>query len=57
MHAPTPEFLLTYRAMMLDGLQREVDKKYALQFIAVLGLAAACCAGLVGTVIWIVGGI
>jgi uncharacterized damage-inducible protein DinB len=26
MHAPTPEFLLTYRAMMLDGLQREVDK-------------------------------
>ena len=38
-------------------LQREVDKKYALQFIAVLGLAAACCAGLVGTVIWILGGI
>lgn len=26
MHAPTPEFLLTYRAMMLDGLSREVDK-------------------------------
>ncbi|HTR23014.1 MAG TPA: DinB family protein [Terriglobales bacterium] len=26
MHAPTPEFLLTYRAMMLDGLFREVDK-------------------------------
>jgi len=26
MPAPTPEFLLTYRAMMLDGLQREVDK-------------------------------
>jgi len=26
MSAPTPEFLLTYRAMMLDGLQREVDK-------------------------------
>ncbi|MFZ3340694.1 MAG: DinB family protein [Terriglobales bacterium] len=25
MHAPTPEFLLTYRAMMLDGLQREAD--------------------------------
>jgi hypothetical protein len=38
-------------------LQREVDKKYALRFIAVLGLAAAGCAGLVGTVIWIVGGI
>jgi uncharacterized damage-inducible protein DinB len=26
MHTPTPEFLLTYRAMMLDGLSREVDK-------------------------------
>jgi len=26
MHAPTQEFLLTYRAMMLDGLDREVEK-------------------------------
>ena len=26
MHAPTPEFLLTYRAMMMDGLDREVEK-------------------------------
>jgi len=26
MHAPTPEFLLTYRAMMLGGLDREVEK-------------------------------
>jgi uncharacterized damage-inducible protein DinB len=25
-HAPSPEFVLTYRAMMLDGLSREVDK-------------------------------
>jgi len=24
MHAPSPEFVLTYRAMMLDGLSREV---------------------------------
>jgi hypothetical protein len=36
------------------SLQREVDKKYALRFIAVLALAAACCAGLVGLVIWLV---
>ncbi|MGA8299290.1 MAG: DinB family protein, partial [Terriglobales bacterium] len=26
MHAPTPEFLLTYRDMMIAGLDREVDK-------------------------------
>lgn len=26
MHAPTPEFVLSYRAMMLDGLSREADK-------------------------------
>ncbi len=38
-------------------LQLEVDKKYALRFIAVLALAAACCAGLVGSVIWIIGGL
>jgi hypothetical protein len=38
-------------------LQREVDKKYALRFIGLLALAAACCAGLVGSVIWIVGGL
>jgi hypothetical protein len=35
-------------------LQRAVDKKYALRFIAVLALAAACCAGLVVLVIWLV---
>ena len=38
-------------------LQREVDtqnKRYALRFIAVLTLAAACCAGLVGSIIWII---
>jgi hypothetical protein len=36
-------------------LQLEVNtqnKKYALRFIAVLILAAACCAGLIGSVIW-----
>ena len=26
MHAPTPEFVVTYRDMMLDGLSREVEK-------------------------------
>lgn len=26
MHAPTPEFLVTYRDMMIDGLAREADK-------------------------------
>jgi hypothetical protein len=33
-----------------------IDKKYALRFIAVLALAA-CCTGLVGSVIWIIGGL
>ena len=39
---------------MFTPLQREIDKKYALRFIAVLALAAVCCAGLVRSVIWIV---
>src|SRR5271165_2274677 len=26
MHAPTPDFVVTYRDMMLDGLSREVEK-------------------------------
>ncbi len=26
MHAPTPEFLITYRDMMIAGLARETDK-------------------------------
>jgi hypothetical protein len=30
------------------------NKRYALRFIAVLTLAAACCAGLVGSIIWII---
>jgi hypothetical protein len=52
----TPDRL---RASMIAAgpLQREVDtqnKRYALRFIAVLALAAACCAGLVGSIIWIV---
>jgi hypothetical protein len=29
-------------------------EKYAVRFIAVLTLAAACCASLVGSVIWII---
>jgi len=37
-------------------LQREVDKKYALRFIVALALEP-CCAGLVGSAIWRVGGI
>jgi hypothetical protein len=36
-------------------LQREVDKKYALRFVVVLALGAICCAGFVGSLIWIVG--
>ena len=52
----TPDRL---RALMIAAgpLQREVDtqnKRYALRFIAVLTLAAACCAGLVGSIIWII---
>jgi len=44
-----------YRVVpVFTPLQRGIDKKYALRFIAVPALAAACCAGLVGSVIWIV---
>ena len=39
-----------------DILQREVaarSRNYALRFIAVLVMAAACCAGLVSSIIWL----
>jgi hypothetical protein len=45
--------------MVANGvLQREVDArslKYALRFVAVLVIAAACCAGLVSSIIWLTG--